>query len=77
MLASDTTKAIHCMTCEASPATHAMMEESSDITYDDNMDAGEETGTSGGGWRRCEFNEVAMSPSLEYFVQVSYAVDTQ
>ena len=54
-----------------------MMEESSDITYDDNMDAGEETGTSGGGWRRCEFNEVAMSPSLEYFVQVSYAVDTQ
>ena len=47
------------------------MEESSAITYDDEIDAGEESGRSGEGGQECEFNEVAMSPSLEYFVQVS------
>ena len=51
-----------------------MMEESSVITYDDEIDVDEESGRTGGGLQKCEFNEVAMSPSLEYFVQVSYAI---
>ena len=61
---------MHCITCDES----AMIKESSVITYDDDMNEGEESGGTGKGWQKCEFNEVAMSPSLEYFVQVSYAM---
>ena len=38
-------------------------------THDDEVKSNEDSGTSG--QPECQFNDVAMSPSMEYFVQVS------
>ena len=38
-------------------------------THDDEVKSNEDSGTSG--QPECQFNDVAMSPSMEYIVQVS------
>ena len=56
-----------CLTCEG---TDVIGKEGSVITHDDEIESNEDSGRSGG-QPECQFNDVAMSPSMEYFVQVS------
>ena len=56
-----------CITCEG---TDVIKGEGYVTTHDDEVESDEDSGTSGG-QPECQFNDVAMSPSMEYIVQVS------
>ena len=74
LLASDTShQALTCITCETSVALAPSMENSLDISVQDEID-GMEQPDEARRWQKCEYNEVSMSPSLEFFVQVSLVI---
>ena len=56
-----------CITCEG---TDVIKGEGYVTTHDDEVESDEDSGTSGG-QPECQFNDVEMSPSMEYIVQVS------
>ena len=56
-----------CITCEGTNVTKG---EGYVTTHDDEVKSDEDSDTSGG-QPECQFNDVAMSPSMEYIVQVS------
>jgi len=61
LLASEETKPMLCITCEG---------EGYVTTHDDEVKSNDDSGTSG--QPECQFNDVAMSPSMEYIVQICH-----
>ena len=72
-LATETSDlALSCITCENSLTLEPSTESSLDISIHDEI--GVEQPHEARRWQKCEYNEVSMSPSLEFFVQVSLVI---